>query len=77
MFGLIAATAGRIWVENKVDFSNSRNLITVGATLTVAAGDLTLKLGGMTLGGIGTATFGAILLYHLLGNSKNEAEAKA
>ncbi len=77
VFGLIAATAGRIWVQNKVDFSNSRNLITVGATLTVAAGDLTLKLGGMTLGGIGTATFGAILLYHLLGNSRTEAEAEA
>lgn len=72
VFGLIAATAGRIWVENKVDFSSSRNLITVGATLTVAAGDLTLKLGGMTLGGIGTATFGAILLYHLLGKGRND-----
>jgi len=34
-------------------------------TLTVGAGDLALKLGGFTLGGIGTATFGAILLYQL------------
>jgi hypothetical protein len=40
-------------VQNHVDFSSSRNLITVGATLTVAAGDLTLKLGGMTLGASG------------------------
>jgi len=75
VFGLISATAGRIWVQNGVDFSNSRNLITVGATLTVAAGDLTLKLGGMTLGGIGTATFGAILLYHLLGKGRDEETA--
>ncbi len=73
VFGLIAATAGRIWVENRVDFSDSRNLITVGATLTVAAGDLTLRFGGMTLGGIGTATFGAILLYHLLGKGRTRA----
>lgn len=66
VFGLIAATAGRIWVENNVDFANARNLVTVGATLVVGAGDLALKIGGFTLGGIGTATFGCILLYHLL-----------
>ncbi|WP_200876273.1 solute carrier family 23 protein [Cupriavidus metallidurans] len=74
VFGLISATAGRIWVQNHVDFSSSRNLITVGATLTVAAGDLTLKLGGLTLGGIGTATFGAILLYHLLGKGRTQEQ---
>lgn len=66
VFGLISATAGRIWVENKVDFSNARNLITVGVALTVGAGDLMLKFGGFSLGGIGTATFGAIILYQIL-----------
>jgi xanthine/uracil permease len=66
VFGLITATAGRIWVENKVDFASSRNLITVGTALVLGAGDLALKFGGFTLGGIGTATFGAIILYHLL-----------
>jgi uracil-xanthine permease len=66
LFGLIAAMAGRIWVENKVDFSSSRNLITVAAALTAGAGDLTLKFGAFTMGGIGTATFGAIILYQIL-----------
>ncbi len=66
VFGLIAATAARIWVVNKVDFANVRNLIVAGVTLTVGAGDLALKFGGFTLGGIGVATFGAILLYALL-----------
>jgi putative pyrimidine permease RutG len=66
LFGLIAAMAGRIWVENKVDFSNPRNLITVAAALTAGAGDLTLKFGTFTMGGIGTATFGAIILYQIL-----------
>jgi xanthine/uracil permease len=41
LFGLIAAIAGRIWVENKVDFSDPRNLITVAAALTAGAGDHT------------------------------------
>lgn len=74
VFGLIAATGGRIWVLNKVDFAKARNLITVAVALTAGAGDLTLHLGGFTLGGIGTATFGAILLYHLLGGAPAEAE---
>jgi len=66
LFGLIAAMAGRIWVENKVDFSNPRNLITVAVALTAGAGDLTLKFGAFTMGGIGTATFGAIIFYQIL-----------
>jgi putative pyrimidine permease RutG len=66
LFGLIAAMAGRIWVENRVDFANPRNLITVAAALTAGAGDLTLKFGDFTMGGIGTATFGAIILYQIL-----------
>jgi putative pyrimidine permease RutG len=66
LFGLIAATGARIWVQNKVDFSRSRNLVTVGVALTMGAGNLTLTFGGFSLGGIGTATFGAIILYQLL-----------
>ena len=66
VFGLIAATAGRIWVENKVDFADARNLITAGVGLTLGAGDLALDLGGFSLGGIGTASFGTIILYQLL-----------
>jgi len=66
VFGLIAATAGRIWVENRVDFSRPRNLITVAVALILGAGNFKLTVAGFTLDGIGTATFGAILLYHLL-----------
>jgi putative pyrimidine permease RutG len=66
LFGLIAAMAGRIWVQSQVDFSNPRNLITVAVALIAGAGDLTLKFGDFTLGGIGTATFGAIILYQIL-----------
>jgi putative pyrimidine permease RutG len=32
----------------------------------LGAGDFSLKLGGFGLGGIGTATFGSIILYALL-----------
>lgn len=74
VFGLIAATAGRIWVENKVDFAEPRNLITVGVALVLGAGNFKLDVAGFTLDGIGTATIGAILLYHALGlNGKRDS----
>ncbi|TXL68232.1 solute carrier family 23 protein [Zeimonas arvi] len=67
VFGLIAVAGAKIWVDNKVDFTDNRNLIVAAVTLVLGAGDFTLKIGGFALGGIGTATFGAILLYALLG----------
>jgi uracil-xanthine permease len=67
LFGLIAATGARIWVQNKVDFGVTRNLVTVAAALTIGAGDLTLTSGDFSLGGIAMATFGAILVYQVLG----------
>jgi uracil-xanthine permease len=73
LFGLIAATAARIWVENKVDFSRPGNLVTVGTAVVLGAGNLAIDIGGFTLGGIGTATFGAIILNQLLGTRRREA----
>jgi len=35
-----------------------------------------LKLGGFTLGGIGTATFGAIILYQLFRDDVAEASSE-
>ena len=66
VFGLIAVAGAKIWVDNKVDFSDNTNLIVAAVTLVLGTGDYTLKFGGFALGGIGTATFGAILLHALL-----------
>jgi putative pyrimidine permease RutG len=66
VFGLVVATGGRVWVENNVDFTKTSNLITVGVSLILGTGDLTLNFGGFSVGGIGTATLGAIIIYQLL-----------
>ncbi|ARP87564.1 solute carrier family 23 protein [Bordetella genomosp. 9] len=66
VFGLIAVAGARIWVVNAVDFTDNRNLIVAAVTLILGAGDFTVKLGNFALGGIGTATFGAIILHALL-----------
>jgi putative pyrimidine permease RutG len=74
LFGLIAATAGRIWVQNRVDFSQGRNLVTTAVALTLGAGNLVLNIGNFALGGIGTAAFGAIIIYQLLREREPQPE---
>ena len=74
LFGLIAATGGRIWVQNRVDFSKSRNLVPAAVALTMGAGNFTINIAGFSLGGIGTATFSAIILYQLLRERQPQPE---
>lgn len=71
VFGLIAVAGARVWVVNKVDFGDNRNLIVAAVTLILGGGDFTLNLGGFMLGGIGTATFGAILLNAIMQFGEN------
>jgi Xanthine/uracil permeases len=70
VFGLIAVAGARIWVDNRVDFSDTKNLIVAAITLILGTGEFTLKFGEFALGGIGTATFGAILLHALLSRAR-------
>ena len=70
VFGLIAVAGARIWVVNQVDFSDNRNLLIAAVTLVLGAGNFAIELGVFRLDGIGTATFGAILLNLLFGRAK-------
>jgi putative pyrimidine permease RutG len=65
LFGLIAVTGVRIWVENRVDFSKSSNLFIAAVALIVGAADYTINIGDFALAGIGLGTFGAIILYQI------------
>jgi len=73
VFGLIAVAGAKIWVDNRVDFSDNRNLLVAAIPLVLGTGDFTLKFGQFALGGIGTATFGAILLHLLLSRARPAA----
>ena len=70
VFGLIAVAGAKIWVDNRVDFSDNRNLIVAAITLILGTGDFTLRIGSFAMNGIGTATFGALLLWLLLGRGR-------
>lgn len=74
LFGLIAATMVRVWMDNNVDFSRAATLFPVGVALVAGAGDLTLTIGGVTLGGITTATIAAVLLNQILTPRSNSRE---
>ncbi len=70
VFGLITIAGARIWVDNRVNFLDTRNMLVAAITLVLGTGDFTVHFGGFALGGIGTATFGAILLNALLSRGK-------
>lgn len=78
LFGLIAVTGARIWVENDVDFTKGINLFIAAVALIMGAADYTLKLGQFQFAGIAVGTFGAIILYQLFKGAPQafgEAEA--
>ncbi|KAI9340701.1 Xanthine/uracil/vitamin C permease [Pilaira anomala] len=67
LFGLITVSGARIWVENEVDFKDSRNMLVAGIPVVLGASmQTTLKWGNFELDGIGLPTYAAILLYQIL-----------
>ncbi|KAI9307692.1 permease family-domain-containing protein [Cunninghamella echinulata] len=67
LFSLITISGARIWVENQVDFKDTRNLLVAGIPVVIGASmQGTLKWGNFQLDGIGLPTYLAILLYQIL-----------
>ena len=64
LYGMIGMLGVRIWVQNRVDFSNPVNLNTAAVALIVAIANFTWVVGDMTFGGIALGTAAALLIYH-------------
>ncbi|WKV07868.1 solute carrier family 23 protein [Thermoanaerobacterium sp. CMT5567-10] len=62
LFGMIAAAGIRTLVENKVDFSDSRNLIITSVILTLGVGGIKIGTGNFVFEGVGPATLAGIIL---------------
>ena len=62
VFGLITIAGAKIWIENKVDFAQNKNLMVAAVTIILGTGDFAMQFGSFNLGGIGTATFAALIL---------------
>jgi uracil permease len=70
LFGMIAAIGIGSLVKNKVDMSESRNLVIVAVILVFGIGDMSLGYGSFQLAGIGLAGIVGVLLNILLPTKK-------
>ena len=64
LYGMIGILGVRIWVQNKVDFSNNINLTTAAVALIVGIADFTWNIGNLQFAGIALGTAAALIVYH-------------
>ena len=62
LFGTIAVSGLRTFIEEKVDFSKSRNLILASITFIVGLSGITIPLGSVELSGMGLAPIVAMII---------------
>lgn len=66
LYGMIGMLGVRIWVQNKVDFSDPVNLNTAAVAMIVAIANYTWAPAGMQFEGIALGSACAIGIYHLM-----------
>lgn len=66
LYGMIGLLGARIWIENKVAFTNPVNLIPAAIGLIMGIANFTFSIGEMTFGGVTVGTVTALVLYHLM-----------
>lgn len=66
LYGMIGMLGVRIWVQNRVDFSDPVNLNTAAVAMVVAIANYTWVAGDMVFEGIAIGSFSAIIIYHLM-----------
>ena len=66
LYGLIGVLGARIWIEAKVDFKNSANLMTAAVGIIVGIAGFEWKLGDLLFTGIALGTVATVLMYHVM-----------
>jgi len=67
LYGMIGLLGAKIWIENRVDFSNPVNMVPIGAGIILAIGPVKHPISGeFTLEGIALGTIVVVAGYHLL-----------
>ncbi|WP_054958133.1 uracil permease [Paenibacillus dakarensis] len=80
LFGVIAASGLRIFVEQRVDFSKASNMILATLVLVVGISGISIKIGNTELKGMALATIVGVLLailfklFDILGISNEKAD---
>lgn len=66
LFGMIGVLGARIWIDARVDFADSNNLIIAASALIIGISDLSWTQGDYTFSGIINATLVAVIGYPIL-----------
>lgn len=66
LYGMIGILGARIWVQNKVNFSDPVNLTTAAVALIIGIANYTWVAGDVRFEGIALGTAAAIGIYHLM-----------
>src|SRR5699024_7335644 len=66
LYGMIGILGARIWVQNRVDFSDPINLTTAGVALIIGIANYTWVVGELRFEGIALGTAAALGVYHLM-----------
>ncbi|GAA2243656.1 solute carrier family 23 protein [Promicromonospora sukumoe] len=66
LYGMIGILGARIWVQAKVDFSDSVNLTTAAVPLIIGIANFTWIVGDLEFGGIALGTAAALVIYHVM-----------
>ena len=66
LFGMIGVLGARIWIDSKVNFADSTNLLIAGSALIIGIADYSWTRGDYTFTGIVNATLVAVIGYRVL-----------
>ena len=75
LYGMIGVLGAKIWIENKVNFGDSTNLLIAATTSIIGIADMSWKRGDYSFGGIVNGTLVAVIGYQLL-RALNKASGK-
>ena len=66
LYGLIGVIGVKIWIDNKVDFSQPINQFTAAVALVIGIGNLTITMGDLVFTGIALGTIAAVVVFHVM-----------
>jgi len=66
LYGMIGMLGARIWVQNKVDFSDPVNLNSAAIALVIGIANYTWMAGDVAFEGIALGTAAALIVYHVM-----------
>lgn len=64
LYGMIGVLGVKIWVQNRVNFSNPVNITTAAVALIVGIADYTWKIGDLAFAGIALGSAAALIVFH-------------